>query len=146
MCFASKNVNRAVPICTTYVQLSTVLLMKYKIKNLDQQLRPFSKILLLSFMRDKQGKKLLTRIVASVGDHFSVFISERSGRRNFVVRVLQIRDRRIGFAVSRIVTTRNESGKFESLRRPHPIRQTVQSLSWIFKFNCLNLFWFLFWL
>ena len=47
MCFASKNVNRAVPICTTYVQLSTVLLMKYKIKNLDQQLRPFSKILIL---------------------------------------------------------------------------------------------------
>jgi len=59
MCFASKNVNRAVPICTTYVQLSTVLLMKYKIKNLDQQLRPFSKILILE-LYERQARKKIT--------------------------------------------------------------------------------------
>ena len=48
MCFAHKNVNRVVLICTSYVLLFTVLLIKCKIKTLltVQQWRPFTNTIL----------------------------------------------------------------------------------------------------
>ena len=71
----------------------------------------------------------LTRILASVGDHFSIAILESSLSRYFVVCIWVIWNWRISATVGWINAARNELWELVTLCRPNPIWQPVCSLS-----------------